>query len=218
MLIRCDSTHRTISYGKSIYYSNSIRYSCVRSIENLRRITFQCGKTIGTCDTFRVTQTNWTGHHCRVIWISSRRRKSYSFAFFFLSLRYYPVLASLQLRNLVSRLLVCVYIIANVGFTIFREGSCMGFLPLSGKYTAFEEAKLRNVKINDWKSFIKRMNKFPCFRNSALGLLSMVYSKMFLILHFFHILVQNYVFDLRTIRFIDRFEKVRAYGHRQLSN
>jgi len=66
MLIRCDSTHRTISYGKSIYYSNSIRYSCVRSIENLRRITFQCGKTIGTCDTFRVTQTNWTGHHCRV--------------------------------------------------------------------------------------------------------------------------------------------------------
>jgi hypothetical protein len=30
-------------------------------------------------------------------------------------------------------------------FTIIREGSCMGFIPLSGQYTVVEEATLRMV-------------------------------------------------------------------------
>lgn len=61
-------------------------------------------------------------------------------------LRYYPVLASLQLRNLVARFFAFIYILANIAYTIVREGSCMGFIPLSGQYTAIEEAKLRRVK------------------------------------------------------------------------
>jgi hypothetical protein len=60
-------------------------------------------------------------------------------------LRYYPVLASLQLRNVVSRFFVCLYISGDIAYAIIREGSCMGFLPLSSYYSALEEAKLRMV-------------------------------------------------------------------------
>ena len=60
-------------------------------------------------------------------------------------LRYYPVLASLQLRNIVARGFTCFYILCDMFYTIIREGSCMGFLPLSGRYTDAEEAKLRRV-------------------------------------------------------------------------
>lgn len=60
-------------------------------------------------------------------------------------LRYYPVLASLQLKNIVARFFVCLYILCDIVYTIVREGSCMGFLPLAGQYTVVEEAKLRRV-------------------------------------------------------------------------
>ncbi len=65
------------------------------------------------------------------------------------------MLASLQLRNIVARFFACLYIICNIVYTIVREGSCMGFLPLSGKYTALEEAKLRRVRENFNKSLIE---------------------------------------------------------------
>jgi hypothetical protein len=55
------------------------------------------------------------------------------------------VLASLQLHNIVARFFICLYIICNIIYTIIREGSCMGYLKLSGRHTAFEEAKLRIV-------------------------------------------------------------------------
>ena len=55
------------------------------------------------------------------------------------------MLASLQLRNIIARFFACLYIIADITYAIVREGSCMGFLPLSGQYTAIEEAKLRLV-------------------------------------------------------------------------
>ncbi|CAF4414183.1 unnamed protein product [Rotaria sp. Silwood2] len=61
-------------------------------------------------------------------------------------LRYYPVLASLQLRNIIARFFSCLYILCDIVYTIIREGSCMGFLPLSGQYTVLEEAKLRRVR------------------------------------------------------------------------
>jgi hypothetical protein len=60
-------------------------------------------------------------------------------------LRYYPVLASLQLRNIVARFFICLYILGDFVLTIIREGSCMGFLPIAGYYSALEEAKLRVV-------------------------------------------------------------------------
>lgn len=44
-----------------------------------------------------------------------------------------------------SRLLIALYIIGDIVFAIIREGSCMGFIPLSRYYSAFEEAKLRMV-------------------------------------------------------------------------
>ncbi|CAF1180370.1 unnamed protein product [Rotaria sp. Silwood1] len=64
-------------------------------------------------------------------------------------LRYYPVLASLQLRNVVSRLLICLYVLGDIIFAIVREGSCMGFLPLSRYYSSIEEAKLR-MELGTW--------------------------------------------------------------------
>ncbi|CAF0929613.1 unnamed protein product [Adineta ricciae] len=64
-------------------------------------------------------------------------------------LRYYPVLASLQLRNIVARGFACFYILCDMFYTIIREGSCMGFLPLSGRYTDAEEAKLRR-ELGTW--------------------------------------------------------------------
>jgi hypothetical protein len=55
------------------------------------------------------------------------------------------VLASLQLRNITTRFFVCLYVLADVVYAIVREGSCMGFLPLSRYYSVLEEAKLRMV-------------------------------------------------------------------------
>jgi hypothetical protein len=60
-------------------------------------------------------------------------------------LRYYPVLASLQLKHIIARLFVCLYMMGDVAFTIIREGSCTGFLPLSRYNSALDEAKLRMV-------------------------------------------------------------------------
>ncbi|CAF4408462.1 unnamed protein product, partial [Rotaria sp. Silwood2] len=64
-------------------------------------------------------------------------------------LRYYPVLASLQLRNIIVRFFACVYVLGDIGYTIIREGSCMGFIPLSGSYSVLEEAKLR-MELGSW--------------------------------------------------------------------
>jgi hypothetical protein len=79
--------------------------------------------------------------------------------FLFFRLRYYPVLASLQLRNITARFFVCLYILGDLTYAIVREGLCMGFLPLSRYYSALEEAKLRvvsmiHVKFNLHVSFI----------------------------------------------------------------
>ncbi|CAF4481627.1 unnamed protein product, partial [Rotaria magnacalcarata] len=77
-------------------------------------------------------------------------------------LRYYPVLASLQLRNIVARFFVCLYILCDIVYTIVREGSCMGFLPLAGQYTAFEEAKLRK-ELGTWFIIYGLIKNIPHF-------------------------------------------------------
>ena len=59
--------------------------------------------------------------------------------------RYYPILASLQLQNIVARFFVCLYIMVDFAFTIIREGSCTGFLPLSIYNSALNKAKLQQV-------------------------------------------------------------------------
>jgi len=53
------------------------------------------------------------------------------------------VLASLNLKNTIARFFICLYIIGSITYTIAREGSCMGFLPLAGQH--LEEAKIRRV-------------------------------------------------------------------------
>ncbi|CAF3324558.1 unnamed protein product [Rotaria socialis] len=63
--------------------------------------------------------------------------------------RYYPVLASLQLRNVVSRFFIALYILGDIVYSIVREGSCMGFLPSSRYYSTIEEAKLR-MELGSW--------------------------------------------------------------------
>jgi hypothetical protein len=74
------------------------------------------------------------------------KKKKSKFTF---RLRYYPVLASLQLRNIAARFFICPYILADIAYTIIREGSCMGFLPLSRYYSPLEEAKLRMVYVQN---------------------------------------------------------------------
>ncbi|CAF4063529.1 unnamed protein product, partial [Adineta steineri] len=77
-------------------------------------------------------------------------------------LRYYPVLASLQLRNIVVRCFSCIYIICDMIYTIVREGSCMGYLPLSGHYTLLEEAKLRK-ELGTWFIVYGLIKNIPHF-------------------------------------------------------
>ncbi|CAF1032001.1 unnamed protein product [Rotaria sordida] len=77
-------------------------------------------------------------------------------------LRYYPVLASLQLRNIVARFFSCLYILCDIVYTIVREGSCMGFLPLSGQYTVLEEAKLRR-ELGTWFIIYGLIKNIPHF-------------------------------------------------------
>ena len=48
-----------------------------------------------------------------------------------------------------SRFFVCLYILGDIVYAIIREGSCMGFLPISRYYSALEEAKLRMVSENE---------------------------------------------------------------------
>jgi hypothetical protein len=58
--------------------------------------------------------------------------------------RYYPVLASLQLQNIIVRFLVCLYVIGNIVYTIIQV-SCVGFLPLPRYYSTFGEVEIRTV-------------------------------------------------------------------------
>ncbi len=82
------------------------------------------------------------------------------------------MLASLQLRNIVARCLVCLYLFADIICTIIREGSCMSFLPLSTYHTTLQEATLRLV------FFSEKIEPFFSnrifFRDLGHGLLSMV--------------------------------------------
>ncbi|CAF1043599.1 unnamed protein product [Adineta steineri] len=59
-----------------------------------------------------------------------------------IGLRYYPILASLQLRNIIGRFLICLYILGNIIYTIIREGACMSSLPISKYDSISKETKL----------------------------------------------------------------------------
>ncbi|CAF1555083.1 unnamed protein product, partial [Didymodactylos carnosus] len=79
-------------------------------------------------------------------------------------MRYYPVLASLQLRNIFCRFMSWLYILPDLTFTIYREGSCMGFLPLSKRFSAIEESKLR-LEWGSWfiiYGLVKNTPHFVC--------------------------------------------------------
>ena len=60
-------------------------------------------------------------------------------------LRYYPLLASLQLKSILVRFFSFLYILGNIAYTIMHEGFCTGYLPLPGKSFALEQAILRIV-------------------------------------------------------------------------
>ncbi|CAF4013125.1 unnamed protein product, partial [Rotaria sordida] len=79
-----------------------------------------------------------------------------------LGLRYYPVVASLQLRHIIVRFLTFIYVLCDIVYTIVREGSCMGFLPLSGQYTVLEETKLR-VELGSWFIIYGLIKNIPHF-------------------------------------------------------
>ncbi|CAF4048403.1 unnamed protein product, partial [Rotaria sordida] len=76
--------------------------------------------------------------------------------------RYYPILASLKLRNVFIRFFACLYILCDIIYTIVRESSCMGFLPLAGKYTVVEEAKLR-MELGTWFIIYGLIKNIPHF-------------------------------------------------------
>ena len=67
----------------------------------------------------------------------------------------------------------------NIVYTIYREGSCMGFIPLPGKYTILDEAKLRVVRTLQILRTLDSMFYLFMYistsnRNLEHGLLSMV--------------------------------------------
>lgn len=146
LLSRPDCTHRTLPNSESIQYSNCLWHPRIRSTEDLRRSSLPNRSTDESRSTVRITRTHCLGHACRVRTRLNFDRTHPVLPYLF-RLRYYPILASLQLRNIATRFFACLYIFADIAYTIIREGSCMGFLPLSEKYSAFEDAKIRLVSV-----------------------------------------------------------------------
>jgi len=104
--------------------------------------------------------------------IATNEYQVFSLLFFFRRLRYYPVLASLQLRNFAVRFFTCLYMIANIVYTIIREGACMGYLPLAKYYSPIEEAKLR-MELGTWFIIYGLVKNTPHF-----GLLSYITAEL----------------------------------------
>ncbi|CAF3145525.1 unnamed protein product [Rotaria sp. Silwood2] len=65
------------------------------------------------------------------------------------SIRYYPILVSLRQRDPNVRFFAFIYIMGNITYIIIRRCSCMDFLPLSKKFSTFDEAK-RRLELGNW--------------------------------------------------------------------
>ncbi|CAF1004035.1 unnamed protein product, partial [Didymodactylos carnosus] len=63
--------------------------------------------------------------------------------------RYYPILASLQLSSATCRCFAFLYVLADIAYTIYREGSCMGLISLPKKFSVLDEATLR-LELGTW--------------------------------------------------------------------
>ncbi|CAF3929328.1 unnamed protein product, partial [Rotaria magnacalcarata] len=86
----------------------------------------------------------------------------YSAVFFLLGLRYYPILVSLQLSNVVNRFFAFLYIAAHVAYTIMRDGSCMHFLSRSQTYSVSEASKL-HLELGNWFIIFGLLKNIPYF-------------------------------------------------------
>lgn len=70
---------------------------------------------------------------------------SLSFILYIVSIRYYPLFAALQQSNRLIRGSSCLYILANIGYVLIRRSSCIDYLPVSKRFTLYNEARHRLV-------------------------------------------------------------------------
>ncbi|UJR08770.1 hypothetical protein I4U23_013026 [Adineta vaga] len=62
------------------------------------------------------------------------------------SIRYYSIFSSLQHRSTCVRFFAFLYIIGNIGYIVIRRSLCMDYLPLSKRFTLYNEA-LHRLKL-----------------------------------------------------------------------
>ncbi|KAI0986633.1 hypothetical protein GJ496_007339 [Pomphorhynchus laevis] len=84
---------------------------------------------------------------------------------FLIGMRYYPLLASLQLRsNLICTGVACVYAWFDMIYVVVKQGFCMGFVPISSISGLVNEARLR-LELGSWYvvyGLIRNAPHFAC--------------------------------------------------------
>ncbi|CAF4001555.1 unnamed protein product [Adineta steineri] len=81
---------------------------------------------------------------------------------FLYSIRYYPIFASLQQKNICVRFFAFLYMMGNIGYTIIRRSSCMDYLPLSKRFSIYDEVKHR-MELGTWITIYGVLKNMPQF-------------------------------------------------------
>ncbi|CAF0817214.1 unnamed protein product [Adineta steineri] len=76
---------------------------------------------------------------------------------FLYSIRYYPIFASLQQKNICVRFFAFLYMMGNIGYTIIRRSSCMDYLPLSKRFSIYDE------ELGTWITIYGVLKNMPQF-------------------------------------------------------
>ncbi|CAF1171105.1 unnamed protein product [Adineta steineri] len=81
---------------------------------------------------------------------------------FLYSIRYYPIFASLQQKNICVRFFAFLYMMGIIGYTIIRRSSCMDYLPLSKRFSIYDEVKHR-MELGTWITIYGVLKNMPQF-------------------------------------------------------
>ncbi|CAF0859125.1 unnamed protein product [Adineta steineri] len=81
---------------------------------------------------------------------------------FLYSIRYYPIFASLQQKNTYVRFFAFLYMMGIIGYTIIRRSLCMDYLPLSKRFSIYDEVKHR-MELGTWITIYGVLKNMPQF-------------------------------------------------------
>ncbi|CAF0844794.1 unnamed protein product [Adineta steineri] len=81
---------------------------------------------------------------------------------FLYSIRYYPIFASLQQKNTYVRFFAFLYMTGIIGYTIIRRSLCMDYLPLSKRFSIYDEVKHR-MELGTWITIYGVLKNMPQF-------------------------------------------------------